>query len=344
MQNKYLFNFAVTYVGGGFKRLYEYCKWFNENGGAGFIIHTNCKSLIKEFPNNHFFLTNQSKLQRIFMDCNYLNSIERKIGPPDLYYSYGIPIYAKFAKINWFHLSNVLPIFSRDIPLTLFDRLNFSILGRRIKRNFQNADVISAESNYSLGLININKSEKLFLSVNGSNDELTYSHIKLSDRKENIALINGTNRYKALHDSYQVFEMLRESNSQLKLIIIGNTKTIPKYLLNNKSIIFTGVIKRNEVIDLLSKTRYFISTSLIENSSNATSEGIFFADESYISDIPPHRELLNDMPFNQVSIPNITRLLLHIKRENISVVNLKSWDTVILEIINRFQSELKNIE
>jgi hypothetical protein len=278
------------------------------------------------------------------MDCNYLNSIGRKISSPDLYYSYGIPIYAKFGKINWFHLSNVLPIFSRDIPLTLFDRLNFSVIGRRIKRNFQNADVISAESNYSLGLLNTNKSEKLFLSVNGSNDELNYAHNKLSDRKDNIAVINGTNRYKALHDSYQVFEMLRESNSQLKLIIIGNTKTIPKYLLKNKNIICTGVIKRHEVIDLLKKAKYFISTSLIENSSNATSEGIFFADESYISDIPPHRELLYNMPFNEVSIPDIKRLLLHIKREDISVMNLKSWDIVIIEMINRFQSELNNIE
>lgn len=343
MLNKYLFNFAVTYVGGGFKRLYEYAKWFNENGGAGFIIHTNCRSLIKEFPNNHYFLPNQPKWQRIFMDCNYLNRIGREIGPPDLYYSYGIPIYARFGKINWFHLSNVLPIFSQDIPLTLFDRLNFSILGRRIKKNFQNADVISAESNFSLGLINTNKSEKLFLSVNGTNDELTYSYNKLSGRKDNIAVIIGTNRYKALHDSYQVFEMLRKSNSQLKLIIIGNKKTIPKYLLNNKNIIFTGLIKRSEFIDLLSKTRYYISTSLIENSSIATSEGIFSADESYISDIPPHRELLNNMPYDEVSIPDIKRLLLHIKRENISEINLKSWDIVIIEMLNRLQSELKNI-
>jgi hypothetical protein len=138
--------------------------------------------------------------------------------------------------------------------------------------------------------------------------------------------------------------MLRKSNSQLKLIIIGNKKTIPKYLLKNKNIIFTGLIKRNDFIDLLSKTRYYISTSLIENSSIATSEGIFFADESFISDIPPHRELLNNMHFNEVSIPDIERLLLHIKRENISGMNLKSWDIVIIEMLNRFQSELKNIE
>jgi hypothetical protein len=342
MQNKYLFNFAVSYLGGGFKRLYEYSRWFNDNGGAWFIIHPRCESLVKEFSNNHFFITNQPKYQRIFMDCKYLNNIGKEIGIPDLYYSYGIPIYAKFGKVNWFHLSNVLPITSKDISLSLFDRIILRILGWKIKHNFQNANVISAESNYSLGLIDPNQSEKLFLSVNGSNDELTYLQNGFSLEKDNIAVVVGTQRYKALHDSYHVFEMLRQTNSQLKLIIIGNEKAIPRELRNNQNIVINGLIKRNDVIDYLRKAKYYISTTQIENSYNAVSEGIFFADESYISDILPHRELLNKMPFDQISFPTMTRPLLHVKRENVSGANLKSWDNIITEMINRFRSELKN--
>ena len=147
IKNKFLFNFAVSYSGGGFKRLYEYAKWFSENGGAWFIIHPRCGSLINEFPNNQFFLAAQPRYERIFNDCGYLDTIWSEIGQPDLYYSYGIPTYVPFGKINWFHLSNVLPLGSQGIPLPLFDRLKLGYLGWRIIHNFQNADVISAESN-----------------------------------------------------------------------------------------------------------------------------------------------------------------------------------------------------
>ena len=121
---KFLFNFAVTRTGGGLKRLYEYAKWFHEKGGAWFIIHPNCDFLTKEFPNNKYFVVLQTRTQRFFKDCDYLSDIKKEIGTPDLYYSYGIPIYYHFGKINWFHMSNVLPLNSKDMGLSLFDKYN----------------------------------------------------------------------------------------------------------------------------------------------------------------------------------------------------------------------------
>ena len=340
IQNRYLFNFAVSYSGGGFKRLYEYAKWFNGNGGAWFIIHPRCEDLIGEFPNNRFFLVSQPGYQRIFNDCGYLKKIETELGQPALYYSYGIPIYFRFGRINWFHLSNVLPLGSRGIPLPLFDRLKLAILGWKIRRNFQNADVISAESNFSLGLIEAEQTEKLFLSVNGSDDELTYRQNCI---KQNIAVVLGTYRYKALEDSFYVYEMLRKINGELKLMIIGNEKTIPEKLRHNNSIIIAGLLRRSEVIEYLRKARYYISTTRIENSYNAASEGVFFADESYISDIGPHRELLASMPFDRVSVPNMTKSILHVNREDISGANLKSWESVITDMIAQAQVKLKEL-
>jgi hypothetical protein len=340
IQNRYLFNFAVSYSGGGFKRLYEYAKWFNGNGGAWFIIHPRCEDLIGEFPNNRFFLVSQPGYQRIFNDCGYLKKIETELGQPALYYSYGIPIYFRFGRINWFHLSNVLPLGSRGIPLPLFDRLKLAILGWKIRRNFQNADVISAESNFSLGLIEAEQTEKLFLSVNGSDDELTYRQNCI---KQNIAVVLGTYRYKALEDSFYVYEMLRKINGELKLMIIGNEKTIPEKLRHNNSIIIAGLLRRSEVIEYLRKARYYISTTRIENSYNAASEGVFFADESYISDIGPHRELLASMPFDRVSVPNMTKPILHVNREDISGANLKSWESVITDMIAQAQVKLKEL-
>jgi len=344
LKYNFLLNFAVSHSGGGYKRLYEYARWFNENGGAWFVIHPRCEILISEFPKNKFFLATQPRYSRIFNDCVYLDNIGDEIGQPDFYYSYGVPVYAPFGKINWFHLSNVLPLGSRGIPLPLFDRLKLSYLGWRITHNFENVDIISAESNYSLGLIDVKENQESFLSVNGSNDELIYLQNKDVQIKDSIATVLGTYSYKALKDSYYVFEMLRRIDGKLKLIIIGDEKTIPNDLRNDNNIIALGVLPRCDVIEYLRKTKYYISTTRIENSYNAASEGVFFADESYISDIGPHRELLMNIPFNQISIPDMTRPVLHIKRENLSGLNLKTWEHVITEMIDKVCDKLRNLQ
>ena len=78
-ENKFLFNFAVSYMSGGFKRLYAYADWFNQHGGAWFIVHPQCEYLIDEFPENQFFCVQQSKLTRLINDASYLKKIHSKI-------------------------------------------------------------------------------------------------------------------------------------------------------------------------------------------------------------------------------------------------------------------------
>jgi hypothetical protein len=181
--NRFLFNFAASYSGGGYKRLYEYANWFNANGGAWFVIHPHCAHLEGTFANNRFFVARQSRFQRLYNDCGYLEAIGRELGRPELYYSYGIPLYSRFGRMNWFHLSNVLPLTTRGIPLSVVDRLASGYLGWKIRRGFPMADVISAESNNSLDLIDASESERLFLSVNGSDDELANLKSAPGDRK-----------------------------------------------------------------------------------------------------------------------------------------------------------------
>jgi glycosyltransferase involved in cell wall biosynthesis len=161
---------------------------------------------------------------------------------------------------------------------------------------------------------------------------LFYNSAK-QEKKEKIAVVLGTYRYKALEDSYAVFEMLRAKDDQLKLMIIGDDKKVPKSLRTNPNIILMGSLPRDKVVDYLRQSEFYISTTYIENSYNAASEGIFFAKESYISDIAPHRELVTGLHFEEVSIPNLNRSLLHLKREEISPVNLKTWDNVITEMV-----------
>ena len=39
----FLFNFSSSASGGGLKRLLAYSDWFNNNGGAQFIVHSNLR-------------------------------------------------------------------------------------------------------------------------------------------------------------------------------------------------------------------------------------------------------------------------------------------------------------
>jgi hypothetical protein len=98
-----------------------------------------------------------------------------------------------------------------------------------------------------------------------------------------------------------------------------------------------GLLKRSEVIDCLRESKYYISMTFIENSYNAASEGIFLADESYISDIGPHQELLDGIKFTRTYFPGLGRSILHVARHELSGHNLKSWNNVTSEMILRFK-------
>ncbi len=336
---KFLFNFAVTRTGGGLKRLCEYSKWFHNKGGAYFIIHPNCKFLIKDFKNNRYFVVLQSRIERLFKDCGYLYDIKKIIDTPNLYYSYGIPIYYKFGEINWFHMSNVLSLNSKDMGLSFFDRnIRIRLLRWKTIKNFKNADIISAESIKSLSMIKTLSTNEIFLSINGSDDEIIFLKNKPHIKKDNIAVILGTQRYKALEDSYHIFETFKKKNKLLKLFLIGDRNDIPKQFYNDKSVVLTGIINQSEVIKLLKKTKYYISTTRIENSFNAASEGVVFASESYISDIAPHRELLENETFERVLIPNLSNSMLRIKGEDIKGINLKLWDVIVTEMVDKVES------
>jgi hypothetical protein len=342
-KNKFLFNFAASYSGGGYKRLYEYAKKFNSMGGAYFIISPRCQQLINEFPGNQYYVVSQTLMGRIFSDCSYLKKILANEVFFDFYYAYGIPVYSKVARINWAHVSNVLPLAPKSVPMSLIDELKMRFLGIRMRRNFINADVVSAESLFSVGLLKLQSMDRVFISANGGDDELAIGVEKFPDHlRENTAVIVGTYRYKALNDAYLVFQMLRKANyGNLRLLIIGSHANIPNHFLSNKNVILKGLLERGEVIECLKNAKFYISATHIENSFNAASEGIFLAKESYISDIGPHRELLDGIPHKAVMIDGISRLMLHVRREDTNFANIKSWDEVISDMLQKVAALLE---
>lgn len=330
---RHLFNFAVSRTGGGLKRLFEYARWFDDHGGAWFVIHPQVEAiLMRTFPRNRYFAVLQSQFERMYADGRYLKGVVHETGQPDLYYTNCIPIYARFGRVNWFHLTNVLPLHARGIPLSLFDRVRLGYLGWRIRSTYHQADVISAESAFSLGLIEDAQREKLFLSVLGSDDELAHLQDPGVTREE-IATVVGTYRYKAIRDSWRVFEMLRRTRPELRLEIIGVPDSVPADVRSKRGVVITGVLPREEVVERLRRSRFYISTTLIEGAYNAASEGVFLAEEAYISDIGPHQELLENVPHDRMTVPGMDRSILRVRSAGSPPAHLKSWDQVITDML-----------
>src|SRR5579862_8749277 len=336
----FLFNFAASYSEGGYKRLHEYARWFSCNGGASFAIHPRCEHLRAEFPGNRYFIVSRSHLMRLYDDSSYLDDIGEVIGQPKLYYAYGIPLYRRFGRINWFHLQNALTVGTHPaVPLSLFYRLKFRLLGSRTRRGFACADIVSAESQYSLGLFELPPAASKFLSVNGNDDELGH----LGDGREvphdNVATAVGTFSYKAPGEAFTLFQTLRERNPGLQLAVIGDAKQIPGWLRRHSDVVIRDRLERQAVIEALRRSRFYISATHVENSYNAAAEGGFLATESFISDIPPHRELLEGESFEPVRFTGLNRPFLHLHRGRLKGVNLKSWHSVITEMIARIRHE-----
>ena len=330
-EKKILFNFSSSYSGGGLKRLLSFSEWFDSNGGAVFIVHVKSKNHLLTYKNNTYFYINLSKFKKAFNNHKYLIDIVNSIGTPYIYYSYGIPIPCKVGSINWFHLSNVLPLISHsEYGLTLFRSIELKWLGKLFKKNYINAEVLSAESNYSLNLLPSSSKYIRIVSPNGSDKEIELFGQSRGFTVNNIAIIVGTFFYKDLEASYKVFLKLKEINKELKMVIVGITSMIPSVIVSDKSIHFTGEISHKEVISLLSTAKFYINTSKVENSWNAASEGVLLANESYISRIEPHFELVKTIANNNYVIDGD---LIHVKRKNISVEKLMTWSDIIKNMI-----------
>lgn len=340
-KNKYLFDFSSSFIGGGLKRLSEYSNYFNINGGAFFLIHPNSQELIDTYPLNKYLVIRKNKLQQLTNNQKHLIDFFSINSDFDLYYSYGIPILKRYAEVNWMHISNILPFIDDAFPLTFLETTKIKILRKTFQYGVKNADIVSAESQASLKHI---KSKKLFLSENGSDDEIRlFQNAKSHELiRKDIAVVLGTYRYKDLNAAYEIFTMLRLKNRNLKLIIIGDKSPVPLEILGDPNVSLMGLLPRNEVIKYLLNSKYYLSATLVENSYNAASEGIFLSKTSYISDIPPHRELLNNCNFEESKLTSSGRTFLKVKSADLTTQNIKTWEQVISELILHLNENLKS--
>lgn len=337
-----LFNFSSSYSGGGLKRLEEFSKWFSTKGGCSFIINEKSKCLIDIYPNNKYYVPKISKLSRLINREDYFEIFNDNEEKFDLYYSYGIPITKRIAKVNILHISNVLPFVIGKYGHSLTSWIKFKLLYFYFIKSFLVTDILSAESEYSISLFEKNFKKLKIVSKNGSDEEIDLFESRKSNiRYEDYVVILGTQKHKLIEDSYKLFQELHRNNSDLRLKIIGDSSTIPNSVLEDKTVEILGILKRGVIMNLLSNAKYYISTTILENSYNAASEAIFLAEESYISTIGPHFELLKNLPYEVKKFDRIGKSIIKVRSVDLNTQNLVKWEQVILELIKIYDDVRK---
>jgi hypothetical protein len=326
----FLFNFSASSAGGGLKRLHEYSKWFNKVGGSNFIISPIVNDyLTTKYPNNKYFVVKQSNLDRIFRDQHYLKNLTTNFKQLEFYYSYGIPIYSKIAKKNWFHISNVAP-FANGVEKSIKDLIRNPILKYRFLNNLDIPNFISAESLSSFDYLPSKYKNKFICLLNGSDDEIT--GFSKDIQKQNYAVSVGTHPYKRIDRVINCFRHYRQDYGLDELLIFGNPNALNKNLLNEIDVKFLGIQDRKSVVQSIASSKLYISCSTIENSFNAASEGIFLSENSIISDIGPHRELLEDEVKENIILNGQNMFI--VKKDSLKCKNIMTWDSVINIMLN----------
>jgi len=342
----YLFNFSCSHFGGALKRIHAYLKWFNEHGGACFVLNYRLKGIEKTFPANRYCFLRQHALAKVLNYSYTLNQFIKKMGTIDFYYSYGIPLPYKPGRVNWMHIANVLTLVNPRQHVPFKRSLELQLLGLLIKRSLKHADIISAESEATLSCLKHPHTANLVVCVNGSDEEIMAHQSQLDLEKsfqtDNIAVTVGTCQYKCVDDAYKIYLHLRESNPQLVLVIAGIKEDVPAHVQRDPQVELRDVIPQLAVCDLLKRAKYYITSTVIENSYNAASEGAFLAKESFLSDIGPHRELLKGVGYQVINHLGTRVASLYVTRKDLNANNLKSWHQVISEMIEKATSPHHN--
>tara|TARA_B100000029_G_scaffold511989_1_gene607423 strand:+ start:895 stop:1959 length:1065 start_codon:yes stop_codon:yes gene_type:complete len=336
----WLFNFASSFSGGGLRRLIETAKYFDTNGGATFIINKKSEQFLQQYSKNNIFFTVQpNKILRLLKDGYYLKKILRKAKTPEIYFSYGLPIFFDVAKINWFHVSNALSLTTKGINLPFLKKLEMQVLRNKILRSLEYADIISAESEFTLNLIKARAESRnlsIFRSIlpNGFNHSELSSISKPQECKDLYSITIGSYKYKRLELAYDIYNLLKQDEPRLnRFIIVGNKSDLSKRLSNNNEVAVYDIQERERLIKLISGAEYYISASQIENSSIAALEGLILAKKTIVSDIPSHYEMLKHFQCDEIIDPKTgTKFLIPNVVEKNKLKSFPTWDKAIYQL------------
>ena len=325
-----VFDFSSSSEGGAIKRINAYIDYFSKSPlKTLFLLHQNMTEQIHLISGVDIKIINKNKLFRAIGITEYLGFLKEK---PRWFFSYGMPLNYPVGERNWFHISNTLPLALNSLSINSLNRYRQAILQCQLRARALRCDVVSAESQFALNLyakITSKKYSEIILKNGISLDPKNF--LRSLPETPKFAIAVGTNEYKRIALTIAVYDSIRISDQLEYLIILGDVSEVPKAFLARSDIKIVKKLNPNPYFDLLARAAVFISTSIIENSSNAVLEALALCPKLILSDIPPHQEMLNLKDTQSEEINGVAMLL----QDNQRKVSLPIWEDSIAVMLNK---------
>jgi Glycosyl transferases group 1 len=282
-----IFDFSLSPAGGGLKRLLAYVDYFAASGQRVlFLVHPQNEEHVAGKA-VEYEVVQRRPLARLCFDPRH---VSRYRGRSRWFFSYGIPIYGKVGDFNWLHVSNTLPFGLLGLTLEIKAFVRSFLLRERFVAYADNCLVVSGESEFTLDIYRKTTGwRREFVLLPNGMEDLERDN-EGTRRPQAIAV--GTYRYKRLDRTCSVLERMQATRRLDKLLIVGDLECIPPSVRRKPYVSCVGILPYQQVLQHLRQSQVFISTSEIENSSNAVLEALALCGTVVVSDIPSHRELI----------------------------------------------------
>lgn len=220
-----------------------------------------------------------------------------------------------------------------------------------LKSSIQRSTYIFTVSNTTKNSLNNhfqktkNKSETLYIGL--SNNVLNF---KEQVQKENIMIyVGNVKSHKGIDTLISAFEKFKlKDNEAFKLMIVGNKdhfRTSYHYNYDlNKSIEFTGFIEDEEMLTLLSKSKYLIQPSRIEGFGIPPLEALYLGTKPIISNIDVFKEIYRDFNVDYFRVDDSDDLCSTLENSIWEVANQKdkivgtySYEKMSKEIVRKMK-------
>jgi glycosyltransferase involved in cell wall biosynthesis len=327
-----IFDFSASPVGGGLKRLLAYVDHFAASGERVlFLVHPQTEEHIAG-KTVKYEVVRRNPLARLWFDPRF---VSRYGGRARWFFSYGIPIYGKVGDHNWLHVSNALPFGLLGLTLDIRAFTGNFLLRERFVACADNCSVVSGESEFTLDIYRKTTGwrRQFVLLPNG----MEAFESDTGNTRQPQAITVGTSRYKRLDRTCAVLERMQMTRRLDKLLIVGNLESIPLSVRREPYVACLGPLPHQQVLQHMRQSQLFISTSEIENSSNAVLEALALCGTVVVSDIPSHRELIG----NGVGQPLIVDGLRYLQVDaGASALDLSqhSWNKTISHMLSTMAS------
>jgi glycosyltransferase involved in cell wall biosynthesis len=316
-----VFDFSSSYLGGSQRRLNAYADYFSGHPlPTHFFISDLAANKHEIAQKVSASFVSKSGLSKLVVGSRHL--LETGIAPKWCF-SFGLPVRSRFAENHWLHVSNVLPFTYRQVQMARQLQFKSFLQFRQYAQYARNADVVSGESNFSVGSYcsTLGWSGKTAVLRNG----VTPCKVEKLPT-EPYALAIGTESYKRIDLTYDVYKAIQNQLGITSLVIVGSPAGIPAHVRKAPDVICETGISEDALSSRYRRASYFLSTSEVENSSLAVLEGLTLTGQAILSDIPSHREMLQREPA-ALSIGGKSYLRIDASAPNAAV--LPSWEAEI---------------